>query len=75
MAHVDPAVEEYLRRSYEQNLHIYGSHRMMQQLLAQLHLNIQFPTITRSELFVPPGPPPLPDAGEDDASDVANLGD
>ena len=37
---VDLAVEEYLRRSYEQNLQMYESHRMMQQLLAQLHLNI-----------------------------------
>ena len=37
---VDPAVEEYLRRSYEQNLQMYESHRMMQELLAQLHSNI-----------------------------------
>ena len=29
MAHVDLAVEEYLRRSYEQNLHMYASHQMM----------------------------------------------
>ena len=26
MARVDPAVEEYLRRSYEQNLQMYESH-------------------------------------------------
>ena len=53
----------------------------MQQLLAQLHLNIQFSTITRLEPYVPPGYPappvplPPPDAGEDEASDAANLGD
>ena len=52
------------------------SHWMMQQLLAQLHPNIQFPTITCPELHVPlghptpPYPPPPPNAGEDDASDV-----
>ena len=28
-ARVDPHVEEYLRQSYEQNLQIYESHRMM----------------------------------------------
>ena len=54
---------------------MYKSHRMTQELLAQLHLNIQFPTITRPELFVPPSHPHPPDNGEDDASDEANLGD
>ena len=80
---VDLAVEEYLRRSYEQNLQMYESQRMMQQLLTQLHPNIQFPTITRLEPFVPlgsrPSPPPssqpLPNNGDDAASDAANLGD
>ena len=88
---LDPAVEEYLRRSYEQNLQMYESQRLMQQLLTQLHPNIQFPTITRPEPFVPPGsrpppppgsrpPPPLgsqppPDEGDDVASDTTNLGD
>ena len=48
---------------------------MKQELLAQLHPNIQFPTITRPELFVPPGPSPPPDDGEDDTRDVANLED
>ena len=56
---VDPAVEEYLRRSYE-NLQIYKSLRMIQELLTQLHSNIQFPTITHPKLFVPPGLRPLP---------------
>ena len=62
MAYMDPTVEEYLRRSYEQNLQMYESQRMMQQLLTQLHPNIQFPTITRPEPFVPTGsrPPPPP---------------
>ena len=78
---VDPHVEEYLRRLYEQNLQMYESHRMMQQLLAQLHPNIQFSIITCPEPYIslghptPPGPLPLPDAGDDDASDTANLGD
>ena len=79
---VDPAVEEYLRCSYEQNLQMYENQRMMQQLLIQLHPNIQFPTITRPEPFVPPGsrPPPPPGSqpppyeGDNAASDVANLG-
>ena len=48
---------------------------MMQELLAQLHPNMQFPMITRSESFVPLGPPPSPDTGDDDSSDAANLGD
>ena len=47
----------------------------MQQLLTQLHLNIQFPTITRPEPFVPLGSWPLPDDGDDAASNAANLGD
>ena len=80
---MDLAVEEYLRRSYEQNLQMYESQRLMQQLLTQLHPNIQFPTITRPKPFVPPGsqPPPLlgsqrpPDEGDDVTSDAANLGD
>ena len=78
---VDQHVEEYLCQSYEQNLQIYESHRLMHQLLAQLHPNIQFPKITRLELYVPPGhstplvPPPLPDAVDDDASNAMNLGD
>ena len=72
---VDLAVKEYLRRSYEQNLQMYESHRMMQKLLAQLHPNIQFSMITRLEPFVPLGPPLLPDEGEDDANNAANLGD
>ena len=75
MMRVDPAVKEYLHRSYEQNLQMYESHQMMQQLLAQLHPNIQFPTITSPKPFVPLGPLPLPDASKDDASDAANLGD
>ena len=80
-AHEDPHVEEYLRRSYEQNLQMYESHRMMQQLLAQLHPNIQFPMITCPESYVPPGHPtplgllPPPDGSDDDINDVANLGD
>ena len=64
---------------------------MMQQLLTQLHPNIQIPTITRPEPFVPlgsqppppsgsrplplPGSQPSPDEGDDAASDAANLGD
>ena len=78
---VDQHIEEYLRRSYEQNLQIYESHRMMQELLAQLHSKIQFPTITHLESYVPPSalPPPGPpfplDVDDDDASDVTNLGD
>ena len=71
---VDPAVEEYVCRSYEQNLQMYESHRM-QELLGQLHPNIQFPTITRPKPFIPPSPRPSPDDGEDDANDMANLGD
>ena len=75
---VDPYIEEYLHRSYEQNLQMYESQRMMQQLLAQLYPNIQFLTITRPGSYVPPGhptplgPSPSPDAGDDDAT---NLGD
>ena len=72
---MDPAVEKYLRRLYEQNLQMYESQLIKQQLLTQLHPNIQFRTITRPELFVPPGPCPSPDDGEDAASDAANLGD
>ena len=43
--------------------------------------NIQFLMITRSEPYVPLGHPiplgplPRPDGGDDDASDMANLGD
>ena len=50
-------------------------------VVGPLHPNIQFPTITRSEPFIPPGhptppgPPPPPDAGEADTSDAANLRD
>ena len=63
----------------------------MQQLLTQFHPNIQFPTIIRSEPFLPlgsqpsppqgsqppapPGSQPPPDEGDDAASDAANLGD
>ena len=60
---------------------MYESHQMMQQLFAKLHPNIHFLTITCSEPYVPLGyptplgPPPQPDAGNDDASDVTNLGD
>ena len=80
---VDPAMEDYLRRSYEHNLQMYESQRMMQQLLTQLHPNMQFPTITRPEPFIllgsrpppPPGSQPSPDEGDDAASDAANLGD
>ena len=72
---VDLVVEEYLHQSYEQNLQIYESQRIMQELLTRLHPNIQFPVITRSELFVPPSPQPLLDDGEDAASNAANLGD
>ena len=64
---------------------MYERQRMMQQLLTQLHPNIQFSTITHPEPFVPPGsrprplPPsgsqPPPDEGDDAASDAANLGD
>ena len=78
---VDLHVEVYLRRSYKKNLQIYENHRMIQQLLAQLHLNIQFSIITHPETYVPPnhptppGPLPQPDASNDDASDTANLGD
>ena len=60
---------------------MYKSHRMMQELLAQLHLNIQFPTITHLEPYAllgplpPPGSPPPLDAGDNVASDAANLGD
>ena len=67
--------EEYLRRSYEQNLQMYESQRIMQELLTQLHLNIQFLMITRPEPFVPLGLRPPPHDGEDAASDAANLGD
>ena len=80
-ARVNPNVEEYLRKSYEQNLQMCESYRMMQELLVQLYPNIQFPTITHSEPYVPPvplsplGPPPPLDASNDDASDAANLGD
>ena len=74
-ARVDQHVKEYLHRSYEQNSQIYESHRMMQQLLAQLHPNIQFLTITHLESYNPPGSPPPPDVGDDNASDAANLGD
>ena len=54
---------------------------MIQQLLLKLHPNIQFPTITRPEPFVPPshptppGRPPPPDIGDNDTSVAANLGD
>ena len=78
---VNPHVEEYLRQSYEQNLQMYESHRMMQQLLTQLHPNIQFPTINDPVSYVHPGHPtspgplPPPDSGEDDASDTTNLRD
>ena len=75
MARVDPAIEEYLRRSYEQNLQMYESQQIMQKLLAQLYPNIQFPTITHPEPFVPPSPRPLPNDGEDAASDAPNLED
>ena len=55
---VDPTVEEYLSRSYEQNLQMYES----QQIMQQLHPNIQFLTITRLESFVPlSSQPMLPD--------------
>ena len=37
---VDLAVKEYLRRSYEKNLQMYESQRIMHQLLTQLHPNI-----------------------------------
>ena len=74
-ASVNPAVEEYLHQSYEQNLQMYDSHRMMQELLAQLHPNIQFLMITRLKPFVPPSPSSSPDDGEDDANDTTNLGD
>ena len=61
---------------------MYENQRMMQQLLTQLHPNIQFLMITRLEPFVPPGsrpsPPlgsqPPPDEGDDAASNTANLG-
>ena len=52
----------------------------MQELLAQLHPNIQFLTITHPEQYVPsgplppPGPQPPPDADDDD-DDATNLGD
>ena len=77
---VDPHVEEYLRRSYEQNLQMYESHRMMLELLAQLYPTIQFLTITRPEPYVPPCPqpppgPPPPDASDDDANDATNFRD
>ena len=45
----------------------------MQELLTQLHSNIQFPTITLLEPFVPQGLWPLLNDGEDAASDAANL--
>ena len=56
---------------------------MMWQFLTQLHPNIQFPMITRLELFVlpgsrplpPPGSQPPPDEGDDVTSDATNLGD
>ena len=53
------------------------SHRMMHQLLAQLHPNIQFPMITHLEQYNSLGPLPLPNASDDDddASNVTNLGD
>ena len=57
---VDPVAQEYLCRSYEQNLQMYENQRMIQQLLTQFHPNIQFPTITCPEPFVPPGFRPLP---------------
>ena len=63
----------------------------MQKLLTQLHPNIQFPTITCPESFLPPGSRPLPPSssqpptppgshpspneGDDAASDAANLRD
>ena len=88
---VDPAVEKYLRRSYEQNLRVYKSKRIMRQLLTQLHPNIQFQMITRPESFLPPsswpsppsgsqlpahlGSQPSPNEGDDAANDAANLRD
>ena len=68
-------VEEYMCRSYEQNLQMYESHRMMQELLAQPYPNIQLPTITRPEPYVDPSPPSPPNVGDDDASDTTNLED
>ena len=56
----------------EKHLQMYKSQQMMQQLLTQLHPNIQFPTITRPEPFVPQPPP---DDGDDAISDAANLRD
>ena len=72
---VDPHVEEYLCRSYDQNLQMYESHQMMQELLVQLHPTIQFLTTTLPEPYVPLGPPPPSDASDDDVSNAANLGD
>ena len=77
-ARIDSYVDEYLCRSYEQDLQMYESNRMMQELLAQLHPNIQFLTITHPEPYIllglppPLGPLPPRDAGDDDASDTAN---
>ena len=76
-ARIDPHVEEYLHQSYEQNLQMTDSHRMMHQLLAQLHPNIQFPMITHLEQYNSLGPLAPPNAGDDDddTSNTTNLGD
>ena len=54
---------------------MYESHRMTQEFLAQLYLNIQFPMIARPETYVPLSPPSPLDVTDDDASDAANLVD
>lgn len=73
----DPHVEEYLQQSYQQNLHMYESFRMMQYLMAQMHPNIQFPSVTPPVPYDHPSPPPPnpSDDNDDDSSDAANLED
>ena len=80
-SYIDPRVQQYLNRQYEHSLKIYESHRMIQQLMAQMHPEIQFPSISHPKPFDPlrPPPPTNQDSNEDDddvdASGAADLGD
>ncbi|EXB77017.1 hypothetical protein L484_014143 [Morus notabilis] len=76
-ARFDPHVEEYLQRTYQQNLQMYESLRMMQDIMSKMHSNMTFPAVTPPEPYVRPDHPPLnpSDDNNDNSSDAANLGD
>ncbi|XP_024021575.1 homogentisate solanesyltransferase, chloroplastic [Morus notabilis] len=65
----DPHVEEYLQQSYQQNLQLYESIRIMQDFITHMHPNMTFPAVTRLVSYVCPShPPPNPSDDNDDDS-------